>query len=485
MTTTLAAVDLGASSGRVMAAAVDGNRIGLAEAARFPNRAVAAAGRLYWDVFGLWNGVIEGLRAADGAEAIAVDSWAVDYALLDAGGDLVGTPVCYRDTRTREAREHLLAATGAEALFARTGIQHQPFNTVFQLAAERPETLEAAERMLLIPDLFSYWLSGAYACEATNASTTGLVDQSTGTWSDELCTAAGIRGDLLGDLTATGTVLGGLTDAVAAETGLDGDTRVIATASHDTAAAVAAVPYETEHAAYISCGTWSLVGTERDRPVLGAEALQAGFTNERGADGSVRFLRNVAGLWLLQESLRTWRREGTELDIADLVKAAADVPRLRSIVDPDDAVFAEPGDMPERIRTYCAETGQPVPGTPAEIAACVLDSLALAHRRAIADLERLGGAEVDLVHIVGGGSNNELLCQLTADATGRPVLAGPDEATALGNALIQAQALGLIAPGPEARRDAARASAQPRRYLPAGDPAEWRRAAARLEDFPG
>ncbi|WP_035699840.1 rhamnulokinase, partial [Glycomyces tenuis] len=429
MTTTLAAVDLGASSGRVMAAAVerhrDGDRIGLTEAARFPNRAVAAAGRLYWDVIGLWNGVLDGLRAASGAAAVAVDSWAVDYALLDAGGDLLGTPVCYRDARTRASRETVLAATGAEALFARTGVQHQPFNTIFQLAAERPETLDAAERMLLIPDLFSYWLSGAFACEASNASTTGLVDQATGTWSPELCDVAGVRGELLGQITETGTVLGGLTDAVAAETGLGGAVSVIATASHDTASAVAAVPYETENAAYISCGTWSLVGTERTGPVLGVEALQAGFTNERGADGTVRFLRNVAGLWLLQESMRAWRRSGLEVDLAELVKEAADETRLRSIVDPDAPVFAEPGDMPERIRAYCAETGQPVPQTPAAIAACVLDSLALAHRRAIDDLERLGGTEIDLVHIVGGGSNNELLCQLTADATGRPVLAGP------------------------------------------------------------
>lgn len=485
MRTTLAAVDLGASSGRVMAAAVEGNRIDLTEAARFPNRSVAAAGRLYWDVFGLWNGVLEGLRAVHGAAALAVDSWAVDYALIDSDGDLLGAPVCYRDARNRASREQVLADVGAEDLFARTGIQHQPFNTVFQLATERPQTLKAAERILLIPDLFSYWLSGTTACEATNASTTGLVDQATGTWSDELCAAVGVRAELLGRITPTGTVLGGLTDAVAAETGLSGGTDVIATASHDTASAVAAVPYETEGAAYISCGTWSLVGTERAAPVLGVEALRAGFTNERGTDDSVRFLRNVAGLWLLQESMRAWHREGLDLDVAELTEDAARAPRLRSVVDPDDPVFAEPGDMPERIRARCAETGQPVPRTPAEIAACVFDSLALAHRRAIDDLERLGGTEVDLVHIVGGGSNNELLCQLTADATGRPVLAGPDEATALGNALVQAQSLGLIAPGPEARRDAARASAEPRRHLPAGDPTAWRRAAARLEGFPG
>ncbi|GAB3232729.1 rhamnulokinase family protein [Glycomyces halotolerans] len=481
----MAAVDLGASSGRVMAATVDGDRIELAEAARFPNRAVSAAGRLYWDVFGLWNGVIEGLRSLGSAAAIGVDSWAVDYALIDADGHLVGTPVCYRDPRGRAARDALLAETGAETFYSRTGIQPQPFNTVFQLAAERAETLQAADRLLLVPDLFGYWLTDNTACEATNASTTGLVDQTTGTWSDELCALAGVRPGLLGEITPTGTVLGGVTDAVAEVTGLARGTEVVATASHDTASAVAAVPYETDNAAYISCGTWSLVGVERDRPILSAEAMEAGFTNERAADGSVRFLRNVAGLWLLQESLRTWERAGLGLDLGDLIAEAAKAPRLRSIVDPDDPSFAEPGDMPGRIRDWCARTGQRVPETPAEITACVLDSLALAHRGAVERLEALGGAEVDLIHIVGGGSNNELLCQLTADATGRTVLAGPDEATALGNALVTAQALGLIGPGAEARRHAARASARPRRFEPAGTSDQWRAASARLTDLPG
>ncbi|WP_100444399.1 rhamnulokinase [Glycomyces xiaoerkulensis] len=484
MSAPIAAVDLGASSGRVMAGAVDDDRITLTETARFPNRAAEAAGRLYWDLFGLWHGLREGLRTLGEAASIGVDSWAVDYALTDADGHLLSSPVCYRDGRTRDSRERVLATAGAERLYARTGIQHQPFNTLFQLAAEPAAKLEAADRLLLIPDLFGYWLTGQAACEATNASTTGLVDQATGTWDETARTAAGIRPGLLGSITPTGTVLGPLAGAVADDTGLGPDTRVIATATHDTAAAVAAVPYETERAAYISCGTWSLVGTERARPVLTAEALEAGFTNERGADGSTRFLRNVAGLWLLQESLRTWARNGHEFDLPDLIEQAGAVPRRQSLVDPDDPVFTEPGDMPSRLRTWCERTGQTVPATPAEITACVLDSLALAHRRAVEHLERLADTEFDLVHMVGGGSNNDLLCQLTADATGRPVLAGPDEATALGNALVQAQAIGLLEPGPEARRRAARASARPRRYEPAGPPGPWRDAAARLQDLP-
>ncbi|THV33491.1 rhamnulokinase [Glycomyces buryatensis] len=480
MNNVLVAVDLGASSGRVMAATVADDRIALREVARFPNRAVELAGRLHWDLLGLWSSILEGLGELGEVRAIGVDSWAVDYGLIDADGHLLSTPVAYRDARNAQAKEAVLARTGAGDLFATTGIQPQPFNTLFQLAAERPATLAAADRALLIPDLIAYWLTGNRACEATNASTTGMVDQATGTWSAELCALAGIEPDLLGDITPTGTVLGHLTDAAAARTRLDSDTRVIATASHDTAAAVAAVPYETDHAAYISCGTWSLVGCERTEPILTPEALDAGFTNERGADGTIRFLRNIAGLWLLNESRSTWQRQCLDIDLADLIKAAAETERLRSVVDPDDPAFAEPGDMPARIRAYCERTGQRVPDSYIDITSCILDSLALAHRRAIASLEALTGQEVDVVHIVGGGSNNELLCQLTADATGRVVLAGPDEATALGNALVQAQATGLIAPGTEARRTAARASARPRRYLPQGSTGPWEQAAARL-----
>ncbi|MFG3342050.1 rhamnulokinase family protein [Glycomyces sp. NPDC048151] len=475
--TVLAAVDLGASSGRVMAARVHADRIDLAEAARFPNRAVDVRGRLYWDVLGLWSGVLDGLRKVPEAAAIGVDSWAVDYGLIGADGHLVANPACYRDGRNAAAKAAALELVGAADLFAATGIQPQPFNTVFQLTAETA----SADRALLIPDLLGYWLSGVQAWEATNASTTGLVDLATGDWSADLAGRLGVDLGLLGPLTPTGTVLGPVLPEVAAATGLAASTQVIATASHDTAAAVAAVPYEDDRSAYISCGTWSLVGVERDTPVTTPEALEAGFTNERGVDGTVRFLRNVAGLWLLSESLRAWEAEGLDVDLAGLLEEAGRAERLRSVVDPDDARFADPGDMPGRIRAYCAETGQPVPQTPAATARCVLDSLALAHRTAIASLEALTGEPVAAVHIVGGGANNALLCQLTADALGRPVLAGPDEATALGNALVQAQALGLIAPGPGARREAARASARPRRYEPRGPQAPWVSAAARLE----
>ena len=474
----IGAVDLGASSGRVMAAHVvpghgDGDRIDLPEVARFPNRAVRVRGRLYWDVLGLWSGVLDGLRDLGDAAAVGVDSWAVDYGLLDADGHLIANPRCYRDPRNAEAKTAVLAKIGAEELFQATGIQPHPFNTLFQLTADTAP----AHRALLIPDLFGYWLSGVPAWEATNASTTGLIDQATGDWSQGLAERLGLDRSLLGPITPAGTVLGTLLPEVAAATGLAASTKVIATASHDTAAAVAAVPYEDDHAAYISCGTWSLVGVERDTPVTTPAALAAGFTNERGVDGTIRFLRNVAGLWLLNESLNTWRAEGRDVRLPDLLAQAANAEPRRSVVDPDDPRFAAPGDMPARLRAYCAETGQPVPETPAEVARCVLDSLALAHRRAVDALETLTGTPVTTIHIVGGGANNTLLCQLTADATGRTVLAGPDEATALGNALVQAQALGLIGPGTEARRAAARASARPRRHTPRGPQGPWAQAA--------
>ncbi|MDN3243542.1 rhamnulokinase [Glycomyces tritici] len=479
--TLLAAVDLGATSGRVMAARLTGDRtalrIVLKQAARFPNRAVNVRGRLYWDVLGLWSGILEGLRAVGDASAIGVDSWAVDYGLIGADGHLVANPVCYRDARGAAAKARVLEEVSAADLFAATGVQPQPFNTVFQLAAETA----AAQQALLIPDLIGFWLSGVRAWEATNASTTGLLDLATGEWSVALADRIGIDLGLLGPVTATGSVLGPVLAEVAEATGLAASTQVVATASHDTAAAVAAVPFDGGRAAYISCGTWSLVGVEREQPVTSAAALEAGFTNERGADGSVRFLRNVAGLWLLNESVNAWRAQGLAVDLGGLLAEAAAVERLRSVVDPDDARFADPGDMPARIRAYCAETGQPVPRTPAEVAACVMDSLAVAHRRAVGALEALTGDPVETIHIVGGGANNALLCQLTADATGRIVLAGPDEATALGNALVQAQALGLIAPGAAARRTVARASARPRRYEPRGAQAPWGSAVARLQ----
>lgn len=380
----------------------------------------------------LYHEVLTGLRLTGGLASIGIDSWAVDYGLLDASGELLGDPVCYRDSRTD-------GITPADGLYEINGLQFQPFNTMFQLMAE--PLLPQASQLLLIPDLVSYWLTGQRGTEYTNATTTGLIDVRTGQWSPEL--TRDLPPGLLPALRHPGDLAGTFKGIP-----------VTAVGSHDTASAVVAVPAETDRFAYISCGTWSLVGVELDFPVLTAESRTANFTNEGGVDGTIRYLRNVMGLWLLQECLRTW---DTALD--PLLREAAQV--TGSVFDPNDPVFLPPGDMPARIERACGKTM-----TRAEIVRSILDSLALAHRDAIADAQRLSGKEVEVVHIVGGGSRNELLCQLTADACGLPVVAGPAEATALGNVLVQARAVGAAHGTLADLRKLVRQSQQLRHYLP-------------------
>jgi rhamnulokinase len=445
--TRFAAVDLGASSGRVMVGSVggpaDGGTVRLTEVARFPNTPVRVQGTLHWDILGLYQGILDGLRTAarDGALAsVGVDSWAVDYGLLDGDGRLLGNPVHYRDART----DAVVSPVPAAELYAATGIANQPFNTVFQLlAAAGTAQLDAARTLLLIPDLITYWLSGTIAAERTNASTTGLLRAGGAGWDLPLVARLGIRASLLPPLRDPGTVAGPLHFAP--------ETLVTTVASHDTASAVVGVPARTDRFAYISCGTWSLVGLELPAPVLTPDS---GFTNEVGVDGTIRYLRNVMGLWLLQECMRTW---GTA-SLADLLAGAAGVPALRSVVDATDPRFLAPGDMPARIAAALRETGQPVPGDPVAMTRCILDSLALAYRRAVRDAVRLTGRHVDVVHLVGGGAQNALLCQLTADACELPVQAGPVEAGALGNVLVQARALGLVDPDLSSMRALIRSS---------------------------
>jgi rhamnulokinase len=446
---TFAAVDLGASSGRVMVARVGPDRLELTEAHRFPNRPVRTAGTLHWDVLGLYAGVLDGLRAA-GRDAgrldgVGIDSWAVDYGLLDVDGALLGNPVHYRDARHATSVAAVHAVVGPEELYRISGLQHLPFNTVFQLAARRGTAqLTAASGLLLIPDLLTSWLTGAIGAEATNASTTGLVDAATGEWAWELVDRLGLPRRIFPAITHPGQRLGELRDDVLAETGLAGPVPVTAVGSHDTASAVVGVPASDERFAYISCGTWSLVGVELEKPVLTDESRTAGFTNERGVDGTVRYLRNVMGLWLLQESLRTWAAAGLPADLPDLLAVAARVPAFSAVVDPDDDRFLPPGDMPARIAEVCTRTGQTPPQGQAETVRCILDSLALAYRRTVRRAAELSRRDVEVVHVVGGGARNTLLCQLTADACGLPVLAGPVEAAALGNALVQARADGVL-----------------------------------------
>ncbi|MGK5114137.1 rhamnulokinase [Geodermatophilus sp. CPCC 205506] len=481
----LAAVDLGASSGRVMVARVGADRLDLTEVHRFPNRPVRTGGTLHWDVLGLYGGVLDGLRAA-GREAgrvdgVGIDSWAVDHGLLDADGALLGNPVHYRDARHATAVPAVHAVVPPEELYRVSGLQHLPFNTVFQLAARRGTAqLAAARTALLVPDLLAHWLTGAVGAELTNASTTGLLDATTGEWADELIDRLGLDRGLFPPLRRPGDRLGELTDEVLAETGLTGPVPVTAVGSHDTASAVVGVPASSDRFAYVSCGTWSLVGVELDEPVLTEASRAAGFTNELGVDGTVRYLRNVMGLWLLQESQRTWTAHGLPADLPELLAAAARVPAFTAVVDPDDPRFLPPGDMPARIAAVCAETGQTPPQSQAETVRCILDSLALAYRRAVRRAAELSGRDVEVVHLVGGGARNALLCQLTADACRVPVLAGPVEAAALGNALVQARAAGTLDGGLPELRALLRATQEVATFTPSGSPAAWDAAEARL-----
>lgn len=471
-----AAVDLGASSGRVMVGRVGPDSLELTEAHRFPNRPVRVPEGLRWDVLALYAGVLDGLRAAGQVDSVGIDSWAVDYGLLDADGALLGNPVHYRDSRTEGVAEKVWATVPAQELYAATGLQYAPFNTLYQLtAAQESAQLAHAQRLLLIPDLLTYWLTGEQGSELTNASTTQLIDPRTRDWSYDIAARLGIDLGLFAPLRQPGDPAGVLRAEVLEETGLSGPVPVTTVGSHDTASAVAAVPAGRERFAYICTGTWSLAGLELDAPVLSEESRAANFTNELGLDGTVRYLRNIMGLWLLQECVRAWG----DPDLGELLLDASKVPALRSVVDAGDAAFLAPGRMPERIAEACRASGQPVPESPAEITRCILDSLALAHRRAIAQAQRLADHPVDVVHVVGGGTRNALLCQLTADACGLPVVTGPTEAAALGNVLVQARAHGLVGDLAGGRRLLTRT--QPlTRYEPRGDAARWSEAEARL-----
>ena len=482
-----AAVDLGASSGRVMVATVGPQRLDLREVHRFPNRPVRTAGTLHWDVLGLYAGVLDGLRAAgrDGGrlDGVGIDSWAVDFGLLDGDGALLGNPVHYRDARHATAVPDVHAVADAAELYRVTGLQHLPFNTVFQLAAARGTAgFAAARRLLLVPDLFAHWLTGATGAELTNASTTGLLDATTRDWAWELVDRLALPRDLFPPIRRPGERLGELLPDVLAETGLTGSVPVTAVGSHDTASAVVGVPASSERFAYVSCGTWSLVGVELEKPVLTEASRTAGFTNELGVDGTVRYLRNVMGLWLLQESQRTWAAAGLPADLPELLAAAARVPAFTAVVDPDDARFLPPGDMPARIAQACAETGHVPPQSQVETVRCILDSLALAYRRTVRRAAELSGRDVDVVHLVGGGARNTLLCQLTADACGLPVVAGPVEAAALGNALVQARAGGRVPGGLAELRALLRLTQETRTYRPsAAAESSWRAAEDRLQ----
>jgi rhamnulokinase len=467
-----------------MLGVVDGRRAELVECGRFPNGPVTDdRGELRWDVRALWSGILDGLRSAGDVareqgvaiRGIGVDSWAVDYGLLDAVGELVADPYCYRDPRTDGVADEVYRQIPFADHYAVNGLQHLPFTTEFQLVAGvvgPAGEWGKAEHLLLVPDLITYWLTGRRVAEVTNASTTGLLDARSRTWSDELLErlAASRPGlaDLrqrLPELVEPGAAVGHLLPEVREATGL-GEVPVFAVASHDTASAVAAAPLG-DSAAYVSSGTWSLVGLELPAPVLTEASRAANFTNELGLDGTVRYLRNVMGLWVLDECVRAWAAEdGASVDLPGLLAAAATEPGGRCLIDVDGDEFLAPGDMPRRVAEAVARLGVELPGTRSVLARVILDSLAAASARAISEASSLAGVVVDAVHVVGGGSQNELLCRLTAEATGLPVVAGPVEATALGNVLVQARAVGVVSGGLTALRDVVRTSVTLRRHVP-------------------
>ncbi len=461
----VAAIDLGASSGRVMLGEVGPDHLSLTAAARFPNGPVPAADGLHWDASSLHRHALDGLRdaaaaAPGGLVSVGIDSWAVDYGLLHDGRLLV-EPFHYRDQQRGEAGPRMVHERVAPAdLYARTGLQHLPFNTLYQLAADT--RLAEADRILLVPDLLAFWLTGAEVAERTNASTTGLLSVASGLWDDELIERLGLRRGLFADLVDPGDTIGTLLPAVGDAVGAPG-LPVVAVGSHDTASAVVGVPLAGDDAAYISLGTWGLVGLELDAPVLTEAARAANFTHEGGVDGTIRFLTNVMGTWLLSETLRTWGRD----DLGALLEAAADVTGPVTVFDVQDARFVAPGDMPARIAAWCAEHDLPAPADAASLVRSIVESLAAAFADALQTASTLAGRTVRQVHVVGGGSQNTLLCQALADRTGLPVVAGPVEATAFGNVLVQGRAAGAVTGGLAEMRELVRRTQDLRRHEPA------------------
>jgi rhamnulokinase len=443
------AFDLGAESGRAVRGAFDGARLTMDEIYRFPNEPVRVPDGLYWDALRLFHEMQIGLRKA-GQEpgsitSVGVDTWGVDFALLDRDGALLGNPVHYRDGRRAAIFDAAFATVSAEEMYATTGIQFIPINTLYQLLAIRGSAfLDDTNRFLMMPDLFHYWLSGVQANEYTDASTTQLLDVHGRRWAGELIRRFDLPLGIFQNIIAPGTPLGSLRGAVAEEAGIPA-VPMIVPATHDTASAVAAIPFASERAAYVSCGTWALVGVEMPEPVVTAAARAANLTNEGGVDGTIRLLKNITGLWLVQECQRAWARAGEQADYATLTSRALDAPPFGPLIDPDAPAFVAPGDMPARIAAYCTRTGQTPPQDTGEMVRCTLESLALAWHSALEQIAGVVGHGFDVVHVVGGGSRNALLCQLVADAMGLPVIAGPAEATALGNLLMQLRAQGELA----------------------------------------
>jgi len=474
------AFDLGAESGRAMVGRLADGRLTIEECHRFANRPVRINGTLHWNTLGLFAEMLDGLRAAASktaaVEGIGVDTWGVDFGILGGDGQLLGNPVHYRDGRTDGMMDEAFRLVTRERIFERTGIQFLPFNTIYQLLAlskSNSVLLQDGRRLLLMNDLFNYFLGGVAANEYSNVSTTQLSDPRTRSWAMDLMDSLDLPRSLFGDVTPPGTVLGPLLPEIAREAGLANAARtnVVASLGHDTAAAVAAVPARGDNWCYISSGTWSLMGAELAEPVITPEALRHNFTNEGGLGGTIRFLENIAGLWLVQQSNRQFAREGRNYTYPELAQAAEKAPTLRSLINPDAPEFLPPCEMATRVAEHCRRAGQVVPQDDGSVILCILESLAMRYRLTLETMQQILGRRFEVIHIVGGGSQNYLLNQMTADCTGVTVVAGPAEATAIGNLMTVALALGAVG-SHEEMREVIRNSFEERVFTP-GNRAMW------------
>lgn len=487
------AVDLGASGGRVLAGQFDGRQLQLDELHRFENGGILAAGTMHWDVLQLWEGVLEGLRAASAKfgrsiASVGVDTWGVDFGLLAAGDVLLGNPVHYRDARTAGAMDRALNTVSREEIFAATGLQFMEFNTLYQLLAMKwadSPLLGAADSFLMMPDLFHWLLTGNKANELTNATTTQFFDPQAGDWARPLLERFALPTSILQSIISPGTRLGKLRGEVAEATRLP-NLEVVVPGTHDTASAVMAVPAQGEigkrpNWCYISSGTWSLMGVEVPQPVINDKCRQLNFTNEGGVGGTIRLLKNIAGLWLVQECRRVWKEAGRDYSWDELERLSQEAPPLMSLIDPDDPIFVAPKSMPDAIREFCRKTGQPAPDSEGAVIRTATESLAVRYRQVLEWLEELTGATIETIHIVGGGTQNRELCQMAADATGRHVVAGPVEATAIGNVMMQAIAMGEVDSIHNARQ-IIRRSFQVEEYSPKY-PTRWQDAFERFQQL--
>ena len=480
------AVDLGAGSGRVIAAKTDFSRLILEEVHRFDNPGTDLPGGSFWNIIGLYREILEGLRRAvelhgEDIVSIGIDTWGCDFGLIDANGELLGMPHQYRDPRFEGMAEAMHAILPEAEIYARTGIKTNFYNSSLHLLAEvrkGSSALSDAARLLFVPDLLAYWLTGRQAVERTIASTSQLLDATTGEWAWSVIDALGLPRRIFGEIVAPGTVLGPIRDEVAAAIGRSG-IPVVASASHDTASAVGGIPMSGAGSLWLSSGTWSIMGVEEDEAITSREALEYGFCNELGVNDSVRFLKNIAGLWLIQECKRQWELDGEKLSYAEMAALAGDAKPFTAFIDPDDTVFATPGGMPGKIRAFCEKTGQTVPRDHGEILRVATDSLALKYRVVYERVCELSSRNFDRLHAGGGGIQNDLLSQATADALGLEVVAGPVEATSCGNVITQMIATGHL-PDIHAGRDLIRRSFEFKTFSP-GHPEAWEKALARFK----